>query len=449
MNRFISTIRAHSWYYPIAISIVVLLGVLSTFYVYAKITTSVKKSLLEYASMVAYALPSDQIALLTGTKDDLNNPVYLSLKTKLQKIRSTSPNVRFAYLTKYIDGKIYFLVDSEPSTSKDYSPPGQYYPEAGSGFYTAFRNQNPLMEKIYSDRWGTWLTALTPIIDPNTNQTVALMGMDMNANLYYRVVLAYTVLPIGIMIFFLFILLIGLVIRRNEKRFLEFKSELVSIASHEIRTPLTGILWMTDGMLKNSADNLSSTQKENIKLIKSNSQNLLMTINDLLDFSAVENIKPKKIIKENLALAALVKELVVNFELALREKKLEIIIDPSLTAKVSILGAKDKIKRMINNLLSNAVKYSKIGGKIYIGATAQERSVVFWVKDQGIGIPASDVSKVFEGFYRAENAKQTKESGTGLGLRYVKQVATLHGGKVWLESSENVGSTFFVELPIY
>ncbi|MBI5401386.1 HAMP domain-containing histidine kinase [Candidatus Wolfebacteria bacterium] len=447
INLNYSPTKFYSWYYPTVIGFVFVVGVLSTAYTYVKVTSSVKESLLKHASAIAYALEPRHIAILTGAETDLTNPDYIALKERFKKIRESSGDIRFAYLTGYRDGNSFFFVDSEPEDSPDYSPPGQVYYEAGPGFRDPFINNDktPATEEIYSDRWGTWLTAITPIIDPENNQVIALMGIDMDAGLYYQMVFAYSALPAAAASFFIFLFAVGYIIRKREQKFIEFKSELVSIASHEIRTPLTGISWVIAGLLRDSG-NLSPSQKSDIELVKNYSRNLLLTVNDLLDLSAVEKIGTKKLNKQKIVMFPFFEKIAKNFHLALKEKSLKLIFDPFFIPDIAVSGDEDCLKRMFNNLISNAIKYSKSGGEITIGCMPRERSIVFWVKDQGIGVPINDKERIFEGFYRAENAKQIKESGTGLGLRYVRQIAELHGGKVWCESEENIGSTFFVEL---
>lgn len=447
MGRLSSAIKYYSWYYPTVIGVVLIVGVLSTAYTYVKVTESAKRSLLEHVSAVANALEPHHIVTLAGNESDLSNEDYIILKERLEKIRVMSHDVRFIYLTGFRDGNPFFLADSEPEDSEDYSPPGQVYEEASPIFRSVFLSKEPIVEGIFSDRWGTWLTALSPIIDPDNDEVVAVLGMDMNARIYYQMVYVYSALPAVVAGFVILLFVIGYTIRKREQKFLEFKSELVSIASHEIRTPLTGISWITEGLLRKSG-NMAQDQKNDIELIKSHSRNLLSTINDLLDLSAVEKIGTKKLNKQEIAMLSFLQKLAENFQLSLEEKSLKLIFDGSLSSGISVLGDEDRLKRMFNNLISNAIKYSKDGGIITIGCNLEDKRATIWIKDQGIGIPQKDQPKIFDGFYRSENAKQAVEGGTGLGLRYVRQIVQLHDGRVWCESEENKGSTFFVELPV-
>ena len=135
------------------------------------------------------------------------------------------------------------------------------------------------------------------------------------------------------------------------------------------------------------------------------------------------------------------------YALNLKEKNIGLDIDASISEDSSIIGDPDKLNRMFTNLISNAIKYSKIGGQVIVGKTDKTKSIIFYIKDSGIGIPAKDREKIFQGYFRSANAHQATEVGTGLGLHYVRQIVEAHKGKIWYESEEGKGTTFYVELP--
>lgn len=103
--------------------------------------------------------------------------------------------------------------------------------------------------------------------------------------------------------------------------------------------------------------------------------------------------------------------------------------------------------QVIDNLINNAIKYSPDGGKITIGLEDNRDSVIFSVSDQGLGISQVDAEHLFERFYRVDKARSREQGGSGLGLAISKEVVELHGGRIWVESIENEGSTFSFELP--
>lgn len=444
--KFNISTKIFSWYYYIVIAIILIIGTVSSFLTYREVTKSTQETLLKNVASVASVFDANDIASFVGDDSDISNPAYLALKNKLEKIPQIDSDVRFVYLMGYRDSNVYFMVDSEPPTSADYSPPGQVYTEATDLDKAMFEKNLPSSLEMNTDRWGTWLSGLTPIQDPKTGKLLAVMGMDVSANKYFQTVYVFTAIPILSTIFMLLLFIIGYVLRKREQEFLTFKSELVSIASHEIRSPLTGISWLTLELLKDGS-NLTTSQKEEINIIKSKSEILLLTINDLLDGTVAEKISKKKMPRKVINFKKLFEEIIADSSFLSAEKNLKVILDITVTTELNMAGDTDRIKRMFNNLLSNAIKYSKNGGIVIISADEKEKSIIFAIKDEGIGISPKDQTKIFNGFFRTDNAKKITENGTGLGLHYVRQIADLHDGRVWCESKENVGSTFYVELP--
>jgi signal transduction histidine kinase len=444
--RFNFSTRIFSWYYYIIITAILIIGALASVFTYLKISESTQKALLKNAATIGSIFDTSNILSFRGDAGDLKNPGYLSLKNKLEKIPEINSEIRFVYLWGYRDQNVYFFIDSEPATSPDYSPPGQVYGEATEIDYNMFLKNLPSTMEMSTDRWGTWLSALTPIKDPSTGKLIAVMGVDMSANTYFRTIYVYTAIPVLSTIFVLILIVVGFILRKREQEFLTFKSELVAIASHEIRSPLTGITWIMDALLR-EPEGMSEKQKYDIDLVKNKSEELLLTVNDLLDGAVAEKLSKKRLSKQSIQVKALFEEIRNNSFLVLAEKNIKLNIDSSVAPELTILGDLDRIKRMFNNLLSNAIKYSKSGGSVKVSAINEEANLIFSIKDEGIGISPKDQNKIFRGFFRSENAKKITSNGTGLGLHYVKQIAELHNGKVWCESKEGIGSTFYVKLP--
>lgn len=432
-------------YYLITTLVVVAVGVLSSFYTYKQVSENTQKTLLKNAVSIASVFKVEDILTLTGTDADLNNPDYLSLKERFEKIPQVNEDVRFVYLWGYREGYPFFFLDSEPAESEDYSPPGQVYYEATELDHDLFLKKLPPGVEFSTDRWGTWLSSLAPIRDEATGEVAAVLGIDMSADKYFKTLYVYTAIPILATLFVLLLILTGFLLQKKEEEFISFKSELVAIASHEIRTPLTGISWLTENLLFN-AKGLAEDEKLTIAKIKAKSDGLLTTINDLLDSALLGREALERISKHPIQLKVLFDVLAKNYELNLKEKNLKLSL-PLTLEKGIISGDPDKISRMFSNILSNAIKYSKAGGVVKVGLVDDERSVTVSIKDDGIGIPPEDRERIFKGFFRSKNAKSSTQNGTGLGLYYVRQIADLHNGRVWLESKVGEGTTFYVELP--
>jgi signal transduction histidine kinase len=268
-------------------------------------------------------------------------------------------------------------------------------------------SQRPVIEGIASDRWGTWLTALAPVIDPDTGRLVAVMGMDLNARAYYQTVFVYSALPAVAAGFIILLVIVGFVIRRREEAFLQFKAELVALASHEIRTPLTGISWLAESLLA-EGETFSPAERQRLQAIDERSRSVLVTVNDLLDLSAAEKRRHPAVAHE-VIVRTLLEKIFAQVSLTLQERQLKTKFDRSVTPTAALCGEADRLQMVFSNLVANAVKYSRPGGTITIGYRTERGSTVVWVKDQGIGVPLADQSKIFDGGYRAENAKQTAE----------------------------------------
>jgi hypothetical protein len=149
------------------------------------------------AQMVAQAVDIENVVALAGTEADLASRDYRRLKEQLTLIRQVAPKCRFIYLMgRRPDGKVFFFVDSESSDSADYSPPGQIYDEATQDDYKVFATGSGNMNgDPYKDRWGVWITALVPMFYPDTDKTLAVLGMDFNAATWKWDVATRTTLP--------------------------------------------------------------------------------------------------------------------------------------------------------------------------------------------------------------------------------------------------------------
>lgn len=437
--------RAGNGYLYFLALVIFALGALSTVYVYALVSSSGKNSLIQRTNTLAQLIEPAEISQLTGTQADLGNPVYLSLKERLQRAALANPDTKFIYITGEKNNSIFFFVDSEPPTSADYSPPGQVYFEASTLFRDVFAKKQAVLEGPFQDRWGTWLSALTPVFARGSGEVIAVVGIDIDATTYRQSLIAYSSIPALITLFLLLLLSIYFAMRQRELKRLAVKAELISIASHEIRSPLNGIIWSARGLIKSTSGKLVKNQAETLKLIYLSCENLLRTVNDLLDLYALDNTR-QKISKSQVDVLPVLKDILQNSELSAREKKVKLHLAASVQ-QVVILADKDKLRRMFNNLVSNAIKYSRPNGGVTVDCKEQGKNFTFSVSDGGIGIPKEDHEKIFQGFFRSLNARDVVSQGTGLGLYYVQQVVKAHNGSIWFESEVGKGTTFFVTLP--
>ncbi len=141
---------------------------------------------LQLGQSILSTLPADKISQLRADPSDTSNPAYIQLKAVFEKIRSENKKLRFVYLYAERNGKYYFLLDSEPSNSPDYSPPGQEFTEVADDDKKPFKDGKMIVTPPLTDRWGTWISVLVPVKDMVTGKTIAVFGMDINARSWYR-----------------------------------------------------------------------------------------------------------------------------------------------------------------------------------------------------------------------------------------------------------------------
>lgn len=231
-----------------------------------------------------------------------------------------------------------------------------------------------------------------------------------------------------------------------EKEVYKLKSEFVSNLSHELRTPLTTIKSYVSYMLEGKMGALEEKLRNGLTFVNRSADRLIRLIDDLLDISRIETrliefeMKPfslAEIIDNG------VKELILLVEERHQTLRRQLPDDLPL-----IEGDQDRVTQVVINLLSNAIKYTPEGGSIVIQAEEEDEQVHVKVSDNGVGIPPSALSKIFERFYQADPALSRKVGGgSGLGLTISKEIIEGHGGKIWAESEDGQGSTFHFTLP--
>ncbi|EBF5195527.1 cell wall metabolism sensor histidine kinase WalK [Listeria monocytogenes] len=223
------------------------------------------------------------------------------------------------------------------------------------------------------------------------------------------------------------------------------RSEFVTNVSHELKTPVTALKGFAETLLDGAMYD-EVLLKKFLTIIKEESDRLHRLIMDILALSRIE----QNPVAENVELVD-VDEVIEQsartiFEMA-TEKKIRVTIPEKTSASVMIETDRDKLQQIIINLLSNAINYTPVDGKVEVKLIEQEAEVIIEVTDNGIGIPAKDIDRVFERFYRVDKARSRHSGGTGLGLSIVKHLVENCGGRIEVESQEEVGSTFRVTLP--
>jgi len=234
----------------------------------------------------------------------------------------------------------------------------------------------------------------------------------------------------------------------DEKRLDESKSSFISVASHQLRTPLTAIKLFVEMLSTGKAGRLNKTQKEYIEDVSISTERMISLVNDLLNLSRIESGKLKAKPSE-VRIDEVVKSAIDEAKILAKEKKLSLDFKkPRYIIKTNLDA--DLFRQVIHNLLTNAIRYSTNGKKndIIIKIEKSGKECVVSVQDFGIGIPEEAKSRLFDRFYRADNAIKADANGTGVGLYTIKMILERMNGRVWFDSKLGKGTTFYAAVPI-
>lgn len=235
--------------------------------------------------------------------------------------------------------------------------------------------------------------------------------------------------------------------RDREKTISAMKSEFISVAAHQLRTPLSAIKWTLRLIIDGDIGELTSEQKLFLQKGYDSNERMIHLVGDLLNSARIEEgrfgytfvitdiVKVIEEIIEQLSIKAKERDVLIVLEKP-ENKVLNIKIDPS------------RINLAIGNLIDNAIKYNLPKGTVTVSLKEEIDYLKISIADKGVGIPKKSLDRLFTKFFRAENVVKLQTEGTGLGLFIVKNIIESHGGKIWAESEENKGTTFYVLLPL-
>ena len=322
-----------------------------------------------------------------------------------------------------------------------------YKPEEVLGKKSGSLWKSPMPLEYYQSLWRTIKTEKKTFIGEIRNKR-------KNGGLYTATISISPVLDdAGNIIFF-----VGL--ERDitrEKEIDTVKSEFISLASHQLRTPLTAVNWYAEMLLGGDAGKLSIKQKNYFNEIYAAGRQMNEIIKSFLHILRLEagtvSINPVALDLVGISRAVIKESLDI-------EKKHLRIIERYQESLPTVHVDKELVRVVLQNLVTNAIKYTREKGEIRIsldnmkkgtaidGKTAEGNSLVISVHDTGIGIATKDRDKVFDKFFRSENAKRMDPNGNGLGLYMARKMVDIIGGKIWFESEEGKGTTFYVLLPV-
>jgi signal transduction histidine kinase/CHASE2 domain-containing sensor protein len=229
------------------------------------------------------------------------------------------------------------------------------------------------------------------------------------------------------------------------------KDEFVSIVSHELRTPITSIRGSLGLLGTGKLGNLSSKGQRMLDIAINNTDRLIRLINDILDLERIESGKIT-LSKQPCDLAELLQQAAETMQVMADSAGVKLSVS---AVSIRFMGDSDRLLQVLTNLLSNAIKFSPSGSMVWLTAQTQPAApgspltplLLIQIKDQGRGIPADKLSLIFERFQQVDVSDARQKGGTGLGLSICSAIVQQHGGKIWVESQVDVGSTFHVLLP--
>ena len=233
----------------------------------------------------------------------------------------------------------------------------------------------------------------------------------------------------------------------REKRVEKMKTEFVSIAAHQLRTPLSAIKWTIKMLIDKDLGPLSEEQEEFIKRIYISNERMIDLINDLLNITRIEEGR-YLYHKQSVDFYSFIQGVIDTLKEELKKKKIKINFQKTKEKIPLIEIDVEKMQLVVHNLLDNAIRYTSSGGKIFLSLKFIDKKMEFSIQDTGMGIPKKQQNRIFTKFFRAANVAKIDTEGTGLGLFITKNIIEAHGGKIWFESEENKGTTFYFTLPI-
>ena len=232
----------------------------------------------------------------------------------------------------------------------------------------------------------------------------------------------------------------------EQRRLDDARREFVANVSHELRTPLTNIRSYTETLLDAAGDIPLDTEKQFLGVISSESERMARIVTDLLTLSKLDYGR-MELRMTRFSLADMLHNVANAMKLTAEDSGHELAVDTP-DGLPQIVGDRERIEQVVVNILSNAVKYTPSGGHIRLSACAVPGNRVrITVEDDGVGIPAADVPRLFERFYRVDKARSRAAGGTGLGLAIAKEIVEQHEGKIALASEYGKGTTVTITLP--
>jgi signal transduction histidine kinase len=232
----------------------------------------------------------------------------------------------------------------------------------------------------------------------------------------------------------------------ERKRAEQTLADFTAMVAHDLRSPLSNVVSITDSIRNGLFGETTEPQQEWLWKVQESCLSLINHVSDFLDISKIDAGK-LQLTKTPVELKALLQEGFLEHSVEANKKRIAFKTEISDDLPRLFVDVR-RISQVLENLLSNAFKFTPSGGEISIGARHRgDAEILWWVKDSGIGVPRAEFDHIFDKYRQVTGSQQSGHNGTGLGLAICKKVVEAHGGRIWLESEPDKGSTFFVTLP--
>ncbi len=443
------------------------------------LTDNLRERLLSIAITQASNIDFNDVEKLQ-VEEDWKQPEWKKVVNQLKRTKDNNENIVFMYIfrkKKSNPAEMEFVADAEslnpyinldddrtndvdankdgviePDGADNLQWPGQDYPEPPVETFESYNGVPLTSHELYSDAYGQVLTGYAPIKDENGN-VVAVLATDIRADDFFTVT-TQTLYPFLLFISFLVLAIAVLaiaIIKIWDKRVEVFaeidrqKDELLSIVSHQLATPVSSVKWYLEMMKDGDLGKLNDEQTKHVVSMQEVANNLSDLVSMILDVSRIQ-LGRMHIEKQDLDLGGFFKEILEIIEPKALEKRVNLV--NKIPASFPAANLDRRYTHMtIENLLSNAVKYTPENGEVNFTVTVQGNMLHCVVKDTGMGIPKVDQDKIFGKLFRASNVRNSVD-GNGFGLYVAKGAVEAQGGKIWFQSTEGKGTTFFVDLPL-
>ncbi len=415
------------------------------------------------AQTAATMMHFDDLIALNAVSDDASKVQYLKLKAMLMQIKRINKSAKFSYIYTMRNGKVLFMVDSEPANSPGFSPPGQVFEEATQVDKELMDEGKKMTIEFSKDHWGNWVSILVPLKHPVTHKTFAVFGMDFDAKVWRAIrwndlLLASFIVVLSLVaILFLFINISSsqklkkeyVLLKETELELLKakekaeesdrLKTSFLKNISHEIRTPMNSILGFAN-LLKEK--DVSTEYREMFLLNMINSgQRMLNTMNDIIDYSRIQADQITSVMQRT-NMSDQLCQLHEMFLPIAKEKGIEFkcLFSPQ-DNDLFYFTDTDMLHSIFKKLLWNAFKFTS-KGYVEIGYQIKDTFIEFYVKDTGVGMDETQKAFIFKYFRQGNESMNRNYEGTGLGLAIAKAYVEMLGGSIWVESEPEIGSVF-------